>query len=98
MSDQRYLHVTGATTEDFGRVAVTDRAMRRTHPAAWFYGQPITLEDHQASRWIVEPMRLLDSAARSPTAARPRGHHLQPPRAAPGAAPVVRRRGTGGRC
>jgi acetyl-CoA acetyltransferase len=24
------------------------------------YGKPITLEDHQASRWISEPLRLLD--------------------------------------
>jgi acetyl-CoA acetyltransferase len=31
-----------------------------TNPAAWFYEKPITLEDHQASRWIVDPLRLLD--------------------------------------
>jgi len=60
MFGQRYLHVSGATTEDFGRVAVADRAHAATNPAAWFYGKPITLEDHQASRWIVEPLRLLD--------------------------------------
>ena len=33
--------------------------------AAWFYGKPITLEDHQASRWIVEPLRLLDCCQES---------------------------------
>lgn len=60
MFAQRYLHVTGATTEDFGRVAVADRRHAATNPAAWFHGKPITLEDHQASRWIVEPLRLLD--------------------------------------
>jgi acetyl-CoA acetyltransferase len=60
MFAQRYLHVTGATTEDFGRVAVADRKHAATNPAAWFYGKPITLEEHQASRWIVEPLRLLD--------------------------------------
>ena len=60
MFAQRYLHATGASTEDFGRVAVADRAHAATNPAAWFYGKPITLEDHQASRWIVEPLRLLD--------------------------------------
>ena len=60
MFAQRYLHVTGATTEDFGRVAVADRAHAATNPAAWFYQRPITLEDHQSSRWIVEPLRLLD--------------------------------------
>jgi acetyl-CoA acetyltransferase len=60
MFAQRYLHLTGATTEDLGRVAVADRAHAATNPAAWFYEKPITLEDHQASRWIVEPLRLLD--------------------------------------
>jgi acetyl-CoA acetyltransferase len=60
MFGQRYLHASGATTEDFGRVAVADRKHAATNPAAWFYGKPITLDDHQASRWIVEPLRLLD--------------------------------------
>ena len=31
-----------------------------TNPAAWFHGRPITLDDHQASRMISEPLRLLD--------------------------------------
>jgi acetyl-CoA acetyltransferase len=60
MFARRYMHVTGATTEAFGHVAVADRKHAATNPAAWFYGKPITLEDHQASRWIVDPMRLLD--------------------------------------
>ncbi|MDA8360280.1 MAG: lipid-transfer protein [Actinomycetota bacterium] len=60
MAARRYLHVTGATTEDFGRVAVADRRHAATNPKAWFYEKPITLEEHQASRWIVEPLRLLD--------------------------------------
>jgi acetyl-CoA acetyltransferase len=60
MAARRYMHATGATSEDFGRVAVADRRHAATNPAAWFYGKPITLEDHQASRWIVEPLRLLD--------------------------------------
>jgi acetyl-CoA acetyltransferase len=60
MFAQRYLHATGATTESFGHVAVADRRHAATNPAAWFYGKPITLEDHQSSRWIIEPMRLLD--------------------------------------
>jgi len=60
MAAQRYLAVTGATGEDLGRVAVADRRHAATNPKAWFYGKPITLEDHQQSRWIVEPLRLLD--------------------------------------
>ncbi len=46
--------------EDFGRVSVADRRHASTNPAAYFYQRPITLADHQRSRWIVEPLRLLD--------------------------------------
>ena len=60
MIAQRYMHESGATTEDFGRIAVVDRHYAATNPAARFYQAPITLEEHQASRWIVEPLRLLD--------------------------------------
>lgn len=62
---QRYLHETGATTEDFGRVAVGGRDFAATNPKAWFYQQPITLEDHANSRWIAEPLRLLDCCQES---------------------------------
>jgi acetyl-CoA acetyltransferase len=60
MSARRYMHAYGATSEDFGRVAVADRKHAATNPKAWFYEQPITLEDHQNSRWIAEPLHLLD--------------------------------------
>ena len=60
MFAQRYMHEYGATTEDFGRVAVGFRDFAATNPAAHFFERPITLEDHQASRWIVKPIRLLD--------------------------------------
>ncbi|OAR23891.1 lipid-transfer protein [Streptomyces sp. ERV7] len=60
MAAQRYLHAYGLTPEAFGRVAVVDRRHAATNPAAYFYGRPITLADHAASRWIVEPLRLLD--------------------------------------
>ncbi len=60
MAAQRYLFVTGARSEDLGRVAVADRRHAATNPEAWFYRQPITLDDHQSSRWIVEPLHLLD--------------------------------------
>lgn len=61
----RYMHEYGATTEDFGRVAVADRRHAANNPAAFFYEKPITLEDHQASRWISEPLRLLDCCQES---------------------------------
>ncbi|MDX6216670.1 MAG: 17-hydroxy-3-oxo-4-pregnene-20-carboxyl-CoA lyase, partial [Frankiales bacterium] len=60
MFAQRYMHEYGATSADFGLVSVADRKHAATHPKAWFYQQPITLEDHQNSRWIVEPLHLLD--------------------------------------
>jgi acetyl-CoA acetyltransferase len=56
----RIMHAYGVTSEDFGRVAVADRRHASTNPKAHFYGRPITLEEHQASRWIVEPLHLLD--------------------------------------
>jgi len=59
------MHEFGATSEDFGRVAVADRRHAATNPHAWFHGRPITLADHQASRWIVEPLRLLDCCQES---------------------------------
>ena len=60
MAAQRYMHVTGTTSADLANIAIADRKHAATNPKAWFYEQPITLEDHQASRWIVEPLRLLD--------------------------------------
>jgi acetyl-CoA acetyltransferase len=60
MAAQRYLHTYGLTPEAFGPVAVTARRHAATNPAAYFHGRPITLADHAASRWIAEPLRLLD--------------------------------------
>ncbi len=65
MFARRYMHEYGATSEDFGRVAVADRKHAATNPNAWFYERPITLEEHQASRWIVEPLHLLDCCQES---------------------------------
>ncbi len=65
MVARRYMHEYGATSEDFGRVAVADRRHAATNPAAFFYGKPITLADHQASRWIAEPLHLLDCCQES---------------------------------
>jgi acetyl-CoA acetyltransferase len=63
---RRYMHEYGATNEHFGRIAVVDRRHAATNPHAWFHGRPITLDDHQRSRWIVEPvLRLLDCCQES---------------------------------
>ena len=65
MMARRYMHVYGVTSADFGAVAVADRRHAATNPRAWFYQRPITLAEHQASRWIVEPLRLLDCCQES---------------------------------
>lgn len=65
MSARRYMHEYGATSEDFGRVAVAARKHAATNPAAWFYKKPISLEDHQGSRMIVDPLHLLDCCQES---------------------------------
>jgi acetyl-CoA acetyltransferase len=63
---QRYMHAYGVTNEDFGRYAVVARAHAATNPRAWYHGKPITIEEHQRSRWIVEPvLRLLDCCQES---------------------------------
>ncbi|WP_373179129.1 lipid-transfer protein [Mycobacterium marinum] len=63
---QRYMSTYGVTNEDFGRIAVVDRAHAARNPDAWFYQRPITLADHQNSRWIIEPvLRLLDCCQES---------------------------------
>ncbi|GAA2137735.1 lipid-transfer protein [Actinomadura napierensis] len=65
MQARRYMHDYGATSEDFGRVAVAMRRHAAANPAAWFHGRPITLEEHQSSRWIVDPLHLLDCCQES---------------------------------
>jgi len=52
MIARRYMHEYGATSQDFGRVTVAGR-------------RQITLAEHQASRWITEPLRLLDCCQES---------------------------------
>ena len=60
MFGQRYLHEYGHETDVFGEVSVLTRKHAATNPHAMMYERPITLEDHQNSRWISEPLRLLD--------------------------------------
>jgi 17-hydroxy-3-oxo-4-pregnene-20-carboxyl-CoA lyase len=57
----RYFYEHDVTNADVAPLAVAQRANAATNPAARFYQRPITVEDHQCSRWIVEPvLRLLD--------------------------------------
>lgn len=65
MFAQRYMYEYGATSEDFGRIAVAARDFAATNPEAFFYEKPISLEDHQNSRWICEPLHLYDCCQES---------------------------------
>jgi acetyl-CoA acetyltransferase len=59
MIARRYMHEYGVTSRQFGAVAVTFRKHASLNPIAEMR-QPITIEEHQASRWVVEPLHLLD--------------------------------------
>ena len=56
---RRYMHEYGATSRDFGWVAVTLRHHASRNPRA-LRREPITIDDHQNSRVIAEPLRVLD--------------------------------------
>jgi acetyl-CoA acetyltransferase len=56
----RYLHTYQLSPDVLGHVAVAGRRHAAANPAAYFFQRPITLAEHAASRWIVEPLRLLD--------------------------------------
>lgn len=54
-----YMAQYGATREDFGRVAIAQRANAANNPRAMMK-TPITMDDYLSSRWIVEPLCLFD--------------------------------------
>ncbi len=56
---RRQMHEHGITSPDYGRIAVTWRRHASTNPLAQ-KREPITLDDHQRSRMINDPLRLLD--------------------------------------
>lgn len=52
---QGYLRRYGVSSEDLGRYVAATRALAATNPRAMCHGKPLSHEEHQASRWIVEP-------------------------------------------
>lgn len=56
-----YMEKYGASGEDLAHVAKTFRDHAALHPRSHF-SDPMTIEDHQASRYIVDPLRLFDCA------------------------------------
>jgi acetyl-CoA acetyltransferase len=55
----RHMAIYGTTSKQLAEVAVACRRHASLNPEATMR-QPITIEDHQASRWVVEPLHLLD--------------------------------------
>lgn len=55
MTFQSYARRYGVSNLDLGRYVVGVRDFASTNPHAAYFKRPLTLEEHQASRWIVEP-------------------------------------------
>ncbi len=60
MFTQRYMHEFGCKSSDLAQVSISTRKHAMNNPNAYFYGKELTLEDHQNSRMIVDPLRLFD--------------------------------------
>lgn len=66
LSSKPYMEKYGVTNRDLGLVSVLQREYAAKNPDAWFYEKPITLDDHQNSRWVIPPiLRLLDCCQES---------------------------------
>ena len=59
MAAQRHMHLYGTTEDHLGIVAVDQRKWAQMSPWAQMKA-PMTMADHHNSRWIAEPLRLLD--------------------------------------
>ena len=59
LAARRHMNRFGTTTDDFGAIAVAQRAWAAMSPIA-SKRDPITLDDHRNSRVIADPFRLLD--------------------------------------
>jgi len=60
MVARRHMHLYGTTNDHLGAIAVAERQWANRNPAAQFYDTPMTIEDYQRSRWVVEPFHLFD--------------------------------------
>ena len=59
MAARRHMHLYGTTEDHFGIIAVGQRKWAQMSPWAQMKA-PMTMDDHHNSRWIAEPLRLLD--------------------------------------
>ncbi len=61
LAARRYMHESAATQRDLGAYAIACREWAQCNPQAMLR-EPLTIEQYLASRWVVEPLRLLDCA------------------------------------
>jgi acetyl-CoA acetyltransferase/uncharacterized OB-fold protein len=59
LAARRHMERFGTTSEQFGAIAVAQRQWAAGNPDAQ-HREPISLADHQDSRWVAEPLHLLD--------------------------------------
>lgn len=59
LSVRRYFEKYNGSSEDLAHIAVALRNSANKNPGAYRKG-PLTVEDHQNSRWIIDPLHLLD--------------------------------------
>ncbi|MCJ2182448.1 thiolase family protein [Novosphingobium sp. 1949] len=57
---QHYMQSFGVTREDFGRIALAQRANAATNPNALLGGKSLTMEDYLAARPVAGPLHLFD--------------------------------------
>ena len=57
---RRHMDLYGTTQDQLGAVAVQQRRWANQNPEAQFHDAPMTLEDYNSSRWVVEPFHLYD--------------------------------------
>ena len=60
MITRRYMEETGATREDFGRIAVSQRYNAGHYPPALLGDKPLSLQDYLDAREIASPLHLYD--------------------------------------
>jgi acetyl-CoA acetyltransferase len=59
LAARRHMGLYGTKNDHLGAVAVAERQWASMNPIAQ-HREPITIEDYHASRWVVEPLHLLD--------------------------------------
>ena len=59
LATRRHMAMYGTTPDQLGAIAVAERQWAAMNPIA-AQREPITLDDYRASRWVAEPLHLLD--------------------------------------